>query len=144
MHALLKRTLVACATLGVLVTVLLAAASRSQTTQTAQVANPPEVEVAQVVQQDVPIYSEWIGTLDGLVNATIRAQVTGYLLKQHASYCVPQLRYPFILCMCLALQGARRSRPSPTPTPPADTTYGVKRHIWRSPESVGPRVRRAL
>jgi membrane fusion protein (multidrug efflux system) len=39
----------------------------------------------QVVQQDVPIYSEWIGTLDGLVNATIRAQVTGYLLKQHVT-----------------------------------------------------------
>ncbi len=31
---------------------------------------------------DVPIYHEWIGTLDGLVNATIRAQVTGYLLSQ--------------------------------------------------------------
>ena len=67
--------------------------------------------------------------LDGLVNATIRAQVTGYLLKQHASYCVPQLRYPFILCMCLALQDARRSRPSPTPTPPADTTYGVPQRV---------------
>jgi DNA-binding ferritin-like protein len=31
---------------------------------------------------DVPIYHEWIGTLDGLVNATIRAQVTGYLMTQ--------------------------------------------------------------
>jgi membrane fusion protein (multidrug efflux system) len=40
------------------------------------------VEVAQVQQQDVPIYSEWIGTLDGLVNADIRAQVSGYLLTQ--------------------------------------------------------------
>ena len=81
MHALLNP----CTTLGVLVAMLLAAATRSQTTQTAQVANLPEVEVAQVVQQDVPLYSEWIGTLDGLVNATIRAQVTGYLLKQHAT-----------------------------------------------------------
>jgi membrane fusion protein (multidrug efflux system) len=43
---------------------------------------PPLVEVALVTQADVPIYHEWIGTLDGLVNATIRAQVTGYLLSQ--------------------------------------------------------------
>ena len=42
----------------------------------------PEVEVVQVQQQDVPIIHEWIGTLDGLVNADVRAQVTGYLLKQ--------------------------------------------------------------
>src|SRR5262249_41444891 len=33
-------------------------------------------------QKDVPIVSEWIGTLDGSVNAQIRAQVTGFLLKQ--------------------------------------------------------------
>ncbi len=44
---------------------------------------PPLVEVAAVTQADVPIYHEWIGTLDGLVNAQIRAQVTGYLLKQN-------------------------------------------------------------
>ena len=41
-----------------------------------------DVEVLQVQQEDVPIYGEWIGTLDGLVNADVRAQVTGYLLKQ--------------------------------------------------------------
>jgi membrane fusion protein (multidrug efflux system) len=38
--------------------------------------------VVQVQQEDVPIFSEWIGTLDGLVNADIKAQVSGYLLKQ--------------------------------------------------------------
>jgi RND family efflux transporter MFP subunit len=43
---------------------------------------PPEVEVATVVQRDVPIYSEWVGTLDGYVNAQIQPQVTGYLVKQ--------------------------------------------------------------
>jgi len=42
----------------------------------------PDVLVLQVQQEDVPIYGEWIGTLDGLVNADVRAQVTGYLLKQ--------------------------------------------------------------
>src|SRR2546425_10649961 len=43
---------------------------------------PLEVEVFQVEQKDVPIYSEWIGTTDGMVNADIKAQVTGYLLRQ--------------------------------------------------------------
>jgi RND family efflux transporter MFP subunit len=42
----------------------------------------PDVEVAQVEQKDVPIFGEWIGTLDGLVNADVRAQVSGYLLRQ--------------------------------------------------------------
>jgi membrane fusion protein (multidrug efflux system) len=36
-----------------------------------------------VTVADVPIYHEWVGTLDGLVNATIRAQVAGYLLTQN-------------------------------------------------------------
>ena len=44
---------------------------------------PPTVEVATVTQADVPLYHEWIGVLDGLVNAHIRAQVTGYLRKQN-------------------------------------------------------------
>ena len=44
---------------------------------------PPEVEVVTVVQKDVPIYSEYVGTADGFVNATIRAQVAGYLIKQN-------------------------------------------------------------
>jgi len=42
----------------------------------------PDVQVVEVQQEDVPVYGEWIGTLDGLVNADVRAQVTGYLLKQ--------------------------------------------------------------
>ena len=44
---------------------------------------PPLVETAEVTQADVPIYHEWIGSLDGLVNAQIRAQVTGYLVTQN-------------------------------------------------------------
>jgi RND family efflux transporter MFP subunit len=42
----------------------------------------PEVAVARVEQRDVPITHEWIGTLDGFVNAQIRPQVTGYLLRR--------------------------------------------------------------
>jgi membrane fusion protein (multidrug efflux system) len=44
---------------------------------------PPAVEVVDVIQKDVPGYKEWIGTTDGFVNATIRAQVQGYLVKQN-------------------------------------------------------------
>ena len=50
--------------------------------QQAKAAATPLVEVTTVTQGDVPIYHEWIGVLDGLVNAQIRAQVTGYLLTQ--------------------------------------------------------------
>lgn len=46
-------------------------------------APPPTVQVVKVEQKDMPIYSEWVGTTDGLINAKIRAQVAGYLLKQH-------------------------------------------------------------
>jgi RND family efflux transporter MFP subunit len=43
----------------------------------------PEVEVTPVVQQDVPVYTECVATLDGYVNAQIQPQVTGYLMKQN-------------------------------------------------------------
>jgi|SRR5882762_239969 len=42
----------------------------------------PDVEVVQIEQKDVPIFGEWIGTLDGFTNADVRAQVTGYLQRQ--------------------------------------------------------------
>src|SRR5579862_1582230 len=41
-----------------------------------------EVEVASVLQEDVPIFSEWVATLDGYVNAQIQPQVTGYIIRQ--------------------------------------------------------------
>jgi RND family efflux transporter MFP subunit len=44
---------------------------------------PPTVEVVSVVQQDVPIYSEWVAVLDGYVNAQIQPHVTGYIIKQN-------------------------------------------------------------
>ncbi len=44
--------------------------------------SPPGVEVIEVIRKDVPIFRDWVGAVDGLVNATIRAQVTGYLVKQ--------------------------------------------------------------
>ena len=45
-------------------------------------APPPDVDVVQVEQRDVPITREWVATLNGLVNAQVRAQVPGYLVKQ--------------------------------------------------------------
>jgi len=42
----------------------------------------PEVRVAPVIQQDVPVFSEWVATMDGYVNAQIRPQVSGYIIKQ--------------------------------------------------------------
>jgi len=51
--------------------------------QAKSTAPPPlPVEVAEVVQRDVPVYREWIASTDGSVNATIRAQVQGYLISQ--------------------------------------------------------------
>jgi membrane fusion protein, multidrug efflux system len=44
---------------------------------------PPEVQIITVAPTNVPIFEEWIGTLDGFVNAQIRAQVTGYLQTQN-------------------------------------------------------------
>ena len=52
-------------------------------TNAAGAAPPPDVEVATVQQKDVPYFErEWIGTLDGMVNAAIQAQATGYLMTQ--------------------------------------------------------------
>jgi membrane fusion protein, multidrug efflux system len=48
----------------------------------AKVAGPTEVEVAEVARQDVKVSQEWVGSMDGSVNAVIRAQVQGYLTKQ--------------------------------------------------------------
>ena len=63
----------------VMVLLVLAACGKSEQPQ----APPPEVAVVRVEQKDVPISREWVGTLDGMVNAQIRAQVTGYLLRQN-------------------------------------------------------------
>ncbi len=51
---------------------------------------PPllEVGVISVEQRDVPLYGEWVGNLDGYVNAQIQPQVSGYLIRQ--DYCEGQ------------------------------------------------------
>jgi RND family efflux transporter MFP subunit len=65
--------------------VVLLASSLFAGCQSEKAASPPapsEVQVVKVVQQDVPIYGEWVATLDGYVNAQIQPQVTGYIVQQ--------------------------------------------------------------
>lgn len=78
----MKRKLFIGAVIGLACLSFLVAVRSSKSKPPAQAMPAPEVEVVQVEQKDVPIYSEWIGTLDGMVNADIRAQVSGYLLRQ--------------------------------------------------------------
>jgi membrane fusion protein, multidrug efflux system len=67
---------------SVMVAVALALAAAACTKQAPPPPPTPEVQVVTVEQRDQPIYSEWIGTLDGMVNADIKPKVEGYLLKQ--------------------------------------------------------------
>jgi RND family efflux transporter MFP subunit len=48
----------------------------------APTAVPPAVECVSLEAQDVPVYQEWVGTLDGDINASISAQVSGYLIRR--------------------------------------------------------------
>jgi RND family efflux transporter MFP subunit len=61
----------------VLIAVQCAGCAQKKSPETA-----PQVQVAPVIQKDVSIYSEWVATLDGYVNAQIQPQVSGYLIKQ--------------------------------------------------------------
>jgi len=80
-HQLNKRTRVLGA--AVLVGAALAgAAGCTSKTNAAGAPAPQEVEVVVVQQKDIPIEREWIGTLDGMVNAAVKAQVIGNLLTQ--------------------------------------------------------------
>ena len=46
---------------------------------------PPamKVSVVKAEQTDVPLTGEWVGTLDGYVNAQIQPQANGYLIRQN-------------------------------------------------------------
>ena len=61
---------------------ILIVVSRAKTNAEQPAPAPPDVIVAAVKQSDVPIEREWVGTLDGMVNAAIKAQVSGYLRTQ--------------------------------------------------------------
>lgn len=82
MTTLSKHKFVIGGAIAFIVVVLLGAAAHSRGKSTAKAAGLPTVAVAQAKREDVPIYAEWIGTLAGQVNATVQAQVTGYLLRR--------------------------------------------------------------
>ena len=62
---------------------LLVLAGCSDSSKAAPSVPPPAVQVTEVIQKDVPVYHEWVATLDGFVNAQIQPQVSGYLIKQN-------------------------------------------------------------
>jgi membrane fusion protein (multidrug efflux system) len=67
---------------SLVVVILLISVTHLRAKPTTQVPPRPVVEVAPVEQRDVPVYGEWVGTLAGQVNADVKAQVTGYLLRR--------------------------------------------------------------
>src|SRR5262252_6688727 len=62
-----------------IITVLLGGCSKKETAASAI----PDVECIEVAQKDLPVTRQWVATLDGYVNAQIRAQVKGLLVKQN-------------------------------------------------------------
>lgn len=69
--------------LGFIVFTFLSLAGCGNKNVSAAAAPPPNVQIVEVIQQDVPVYHEYLATLDGYVNAQIQPQVSGYLIRQN-------------------------------------------------------------
>jgi RND family efflux transporter MFP subunit len=69
--------------LGFVVFTLLSSGGCGGKNVSAAAAPPPSVQIAEVIQRDVPVYHEYLATLDGYVNAQIQPQVSGYLIRQN-------------------------------------------------------------
>jgi len=78
-----RRARIAITASTALAAALLAGCNHSQPAAAAGGMGPMPVDVVTVQQSDVPISNEWVGTLDGYVNANIQPQVTGYLIRQN-------------------------------------------------------------
>jgi membrane fusion protein (multidrug efflux system) len=83
MNSLLRHSFAIAGVAGLLVLAVVVGALRPKHASGAGTAVLPEIMVAQVEQQDVDLYTEWIGTLAGEVNANVQAQVAGYLLRRN-------------------------------------------------------------
>ena len=79
LKVMVSRGIMVCLFLGVLAT------AGCENKKEAVAPPPPTVDVVAVAVRDVPIYQEWVGSLDGNVNAVIKPQVSGYLIKQNYS-----------------------------------------------------------
>jgi len=77
LRVMVNRGIIVCLFFGVLAT------AGCEKKKEAAAPPPPVVEVVAVAVRDVPIYQEWVGALDGNVNAVIKPQVSGYLIKQN-------------------------------------------------------------
>jgi RND family efflux transporter MFP subunit len=83
-NVLLRHKVLLSAMAGVAVLVIGVFILAGRSSKPAQAApRPLDVEVIRVEQKEVPVYSEWVGTTEGMVNADIKAQVIGYLLRQN-------------------------------------------------------------
>lgn len=69
--------------LGFVVFTLLSSGGCGSKNVSAAAAPPPKVQIVEVIQRDVPVYHEYLATLDGYVNAQIQPQVSGYLIRQN-------------------------------------------------------------
>ena len=69
--------------LGSIVFTLLSSSGCGNKNVSAAAPPPPNVQIVEVIQRDVPVYHEYLATLDGFVNAQIQPQVSGYLIKQN-------------------------------------------------------------
>lgn len=81
-NSFLKLKHMAWASGALVAAILVNVVTRSGAKASVQPPSPQVVEVTAVEEKDVPVYGEWIGTLTGQVNAGVKAQVTGYLLKR--------------------------------------------------------------
>jgi membrane fusion protein (multidrug efflux system) len=82
MNTISKRKLWIAGALFLVVIGIVIGATRPKRASGTPPGGSPDVQVVLVEQKDVPIYGEWIGTLDGFSNADVRAQITGYIMKQ--------------------------------------------------------------
>ena len=81
-NSFLKLKHMAWASGALVAAVLVNVVARSGAKASVQPPSAPVVQVAAVEERDVPVYGEWVGTLNGQVNADVKAQVSGYLLKR--------------------------------------------------------------
>lgn len=68
--------------LGPLFLISLAISAGCSSTNEKPAPPPPEVTVTTVVQKDVPVHQEWVGTMAGNIDADIRPKVGGFLISQ--------------------------------------------------------------
>lgn len=62
---------------------LLAGCEKSTVSASSGQPQAMKVSVVRAAQSDVPVTGEWVGTLDGFVNAQIQPQASGYLIRQN-------------------------------------------------------------